>query len=169
MTPKIMATGLLRAFEMEAGLLNALGDALGRQRHAIALGNSDAFEEWTEGIRRMTTEISRAESHRRELLEAATGSPQPSREEVDAVLDGRWRPAFAARRVGLAEAARRAARELEVNRTVLARAIEAREWRIRSLDPASTGAAAGYGPAAPAGYAGNVPGAAPALLFSRRA
>lgn len=169
MTANATLSGLVRAFDIEAGLLNALGDALGRQRHAIALGQPDAFDEWTEGIRRMTGEIGRAESHRRELLEAATGTAHPSAEEVVAALGDRARTAFAAARRGLAEAARRAARELDVNRTVLARAIEAREWRIRSLDPAASRAPAGYGDASPAGYAGTPPNGGPALLFSRTA
>jgi hypothetical protein len=168
MTANSPANGLVRAFEMQAGLLNALGDALGRQRHAIALGNPDAFDEWTEGIRRMTGEIGRVEAHRKELLEETTGTAQPSPADVESRLDGRIRPAFAAARRLLADAARRAARELDVNRSVLAGAIRAREGRIRSLDPAMT-AASGYGGAGTSTYGGAAPGTPSALLFNRTA
>jgi hypothetical protein len=115
----------------------------------------------------MTGEIGRAEAYRKELLaaaaDAAPADPSAVESPAETTSDARRRPAFAAARRLLVEAARRAARELEINRAVLSGAIRAREGRIRSLDPAAGALAPGYGGASAAA------GAPSALLFSRTA
>ena len=149
---------LVRAFEAEAGLLLALGTALEHQRGAVASGDSGAFDSWTDGIRGLCDEFRVAGTHRLALVTAWTGSPTPAVAELDAQLEDGARPRVRKARKKLADAARGAARELDINRRVLSRAIEFRDGLVRTLlGRPSDAAPVNYGGAEMSG----------ALLFDR--
>src|SRR5512140_1735405 len=158
MTPiRPASTHAVQAIQNETRLFQALRDALKQQRAAVAASDPGALDAWTNGIARLLNEIEAADRYRQKILAALAGGFSGPAADGDGDPAGppalSRHPLVARARIVFTRAARKAATELVINRTVMTRAIEYGDGLLRTLmaGPAGTSPSSrGYQHATPA-------------------
>jgi hypothetical protein len=129
--PPIQA--LSRALEVETALLDELVETLLEQRGAVASGDLDRVFGGSDRVTETLLKLDRARTGRRDLMVRVAGEPALPLADLEAKL-GRPLPEAAVRaRKHLRDAARRAERELAINRAVLRRAQNAGQAHFEAL------------------------------------
>ena len=133
----------------EAKLLSELSATMQRQREAVAVDDLDGIDASVFATHRVLSTLAEARRRRRSLAQLLGGTDDLSLSGIVPLFRDRPPAHVAAATDELSEAARTLQREVEMNRRVLRRAVQASEASVRAL--------CGMPPAAPAGYP-NAPG-----------
>ncbi len=145
---------LVAALDAEARLLEELATTMRRQRQGVAADDVQAVDESVYGSWRVMRTLQEARRHRALLTEQLLDTDESPR-DWDAGLSATLPAALRSARERLLATAASVAREIEINRRVLASALRTGEDAVRTLLGGATASPAGYGAAA-------TPAAAPA-------
>lgn len=138
---------LVAALDAEARLLEELAGTMRRQRQGVAADDVQAVDESVYGSWRVMRTLQEARRRRTLLTEQLLDTDLSPRDWSEA-LQSTLPDAVCAARERLLATASRVAREIEINRRVLARALRSGEDAVRTLLGAAAPTAAVYGAAA---------------------
>ncbi|MBI5170864.1 MAG: hypothetical protein HZA61_15350 [Candidatus Eisenbacteria bacterium] len=124
---------LTRALERETGTVRELREALLRQRAGVAADSAGAVNESCDDIARLLVAIEAAKRHRAMRIEAVSPEGGVPLDSLERVLGPALPESLVRARAELRREAQATAREAAVNRTVLARTVEAGEAFLQAL------------------------------------
>jgi len=125
--------GLTQVLAREAKAASELREALIRQRAGVAADSSGAVHASCDDIARVLVALDASRRHRATLLAALVPGPAPTLVALTERLGGTLPPALADAAQALRAAAKSAAQEAGINRTVLQRTVEAGEAFLQAL------------------------------------
>lgn len=133
MAPSRLADRLADTLRSEAKLLTELSATMQRQRDAVAIDDLDGVDESVFSTHRVLATLGEARRRRRWLAQLLGESEDLSLSTLESFFNGVPPVSVRAAIDHLADAARTLQREVDLNRRVLRRAIDASDAYVRSL------------------------------------
>jgi hypothetical protein len=135
---------LAAALRRETRIVRELHHALVRQRGAIAAASPEIINGTVDEIGRILFTLQQARNRRNQVLGDIGGMAPPSLERLDEAYEADTLRRVEPERSELRRAALEVAREAQINRTVIARAVESGEAFLQAIFSATSDPPAGY-------------------------